>query len=89
MLHRDHHDHGGQRNAGYRGDEWKQQRKCCEYRRAMHQHRKRRPAAEGAIDDAGANIDAAGDAAKGRGENVADAEPCQQAVTVGLRIAGL
>ena len=79
MLNRDHHDHRRERDARNIAEPAEQQRTRDQQRRGIDQHRERRTRAERPVGDAGADIDAAGDAAEACGRQIGDAEPQQNA----------
>ena len=87
MLDGRDHDHGRQDNAGKERDQRKQPRYRGEQNRNVHQYGNPASPAIIAIDDAGADIDAAGDAPEAGRDRIGEAQTRQKAVAGQPKIA--
>ena len=85
MLNSDHHDDGGQHDAGDFAkpaeQESRSDQQCC----GIDQHRQRGASAKSSISNAWTDIDAAGNSAHARCRHVAKTKPDQQPVAVAAR----
>ena len=80
MLDRDHHDRRRQHRARDIGEHGEQQRGSRQHRHGVDEDGERALPAERAVSQTRPDIDAVGDAAKGRGNRVGNAKANQQAI---------